>query len=378
MDTVNKHYGNKDCKAYPRLPRIAGARRHRRHHDRHSRSLARHRRHGGRRTARRTSTARSRWPAPSPNSRPSSAPSQKNNIIWQTGSWQRSLPAISQGGGDRSQRPHRQRDARRSRIARRPPRFPQHRAGLLKKLSADLPDKITGPVADRAGNASVGSRRHAIRRRISTTTRGSALRRWSPTSKRASIRTGAGTTTPAADSCWTGSATTATSRTGAWASISPGRPKFKATANSRPQRGLEYLQRNTGSSATIAKKSPAIPTTFTDHRRRLSRHQHGNQMDRHRRLGLGRPQRLRCVQSRVGQDGLPARGSAQSEALRSAEHRRNFLDCVKSRKPTIAPVEVAHHSTIPGHLGLISMLVGRKLHWDVKQEQSSTIRRPQL
>lgn len=53
----------------------------------------------------------------------------------------------------------------------------------------------------------------------------------------------------------------------------------------------------------------------------------------------------------------------------SAEHRRNFLDCVKSRKPTITPVEVAHHSTLPGHLGLISMLVGRKIHWDVAKEK---------
>ncbi|MGA7110527.1 MAG: Gfo/Idh/MocA family oxidoreductase [Terracidiphilus sp.] len=53
----------------------------------------------------------------------------------------------------------------------------------------------------------------------------------------------------------------------------------------------------------------------------------------------------------------------------SREHRRNFLDCVKSRKPTIAPVQTAHHSTIPGHLGLISMLVGRKIQWDVEQEK---------
>ncbi len=53
----------------------------------------------------------------------------------------------------------------------------------------------------------------------------------------------------------------------------------------------------------------------------------------------------------------------------SHEHRRNFLDSVRSRKPTIAPVEVAHHSTIPGHLGLISMLVGRKIHWDVAKEE---------
>jgi predicted dehydrogenase len=53
----------------------------------------------------------------------------------------------------------------------------------------------------------------------------------------------------------------------------------------------------------------------------------------------------------------------------STEHRRNFLDCVRSRKPTIAPVETGHHSTIPGHLGLISMLVGRKIHWDVAKEE---------
>ncbi len=53
----------------------------------------------------------------------------------------------------------------------------------------------------------------------------------------------------------------------------------------------------------------------------------------------------------------------------SHEHRRNFLDSVKSRKPTITPVQVAHHSTIPGHLGLISMLVGRKIRWDVAQEK---------
>ncbi len=52
----------------------------------------------------------------------------------------------------------------------------------------------------------------------------------------------------------------------------------------------------------------------------------------------------------------------------SDNHYRNFLDCVKSRKPTITPVEVAHHSALPGHLGLISLLVGRKITWDAKQE----------
>jgi predicted dehydrogenase len=52
----------------------------------------------------------------------------------------------------------------------------------------------------------------------------------------------------------------------------------------------------------------------------------------------------------------------------SRNHYRNFLDCVKSRQPTITPAETAHHSAIPGHLGLISMLTGRKIRWDVKTE----------
>ena len=53
----------------------------------------------------------------------------------------------------------------------------------------------------------------------------------------------------------------------------------------------------------------------------------------------------------------------------SPGHVRNFLDCVKSRKPTVAPVETAHHSATPGHLGLISMFTGRKIRWDVSKEE---------
>jgi predicted dehydrogenase len=55
-------------------------------------------------------------------------------------------------------------------------------------------------------------------------------------------------------------------------------------------------------------------------------------------------------------------------AYHSRDHMRNFLDCVKSRQPTITPVETAHRSAVPGHLGLIALLVGRKIRWDPKQE----------
>jgi predicted dehydrogenase len=64
------------------------------------------------------------------------------------------------------------------------------------------------------------------------------------------------------------------------------------------------------------------------------------------------------------------KGKSLPEELRKVKlyesdgHQRNFIDCVKSRQPTITPAETAHHSAIPGHLGLISMLTGRKITWD--------------
>lgn len=50
-------------------------------------------------------------------------------------------------------------------------------------------------------------------------------------------------------------------------------------------------------------------------------------------------------------------------------HWRNFLDSVKSRQPTVTPVEVAHHSAIPGHLGLIALLTNRTIKWDAAKER---------
>ena len=52
----------------------------------------------------------------------------------------------------------------------------------------------------------------------------------------------------------------------------------------------------------------------------------------------------------------------------SNNHQQNFLDCIKTRQPTITPVQVGHHSAIPGHLCQIAMLTGRKIRWDVKTE----------
>ena len=50
-------------------------------------------------------------------------------------------------------------------------------------------------------------------------------------------------------------------------------------------------------------------------------------------------------------------------------HKANFYECVKSRKETIAPVEVAHRSCSACLLGDIAMHLGRKLRWDPAKEQ---------
>ncbi|MEM9481625.1 MAG: Gfo/Idh/MocA family oxidoreductase [Verrucomicrobiota bacterium] len=52
----------------------------------------------------------------------------------------------------------------------------------------------------------------------------------------------------------------------------------------------------------------------------------------------------------------------------SLDHRRNFLDGIRSRKPCIAPAQTGHRSITPGHLAIVSQTIGRKLHWDPDTE----------
>ncbi len=63
-------------------------------------------------------------------------------------------------------------------------------------------------------------------------------------------------------------------------------------------------------------------------------------------------------------------GPGEIHLYKSDNHFRNFLDCVISREPTAAPVEVAHRSITICHLGNIAMRLGRKsLRWDPRTEQ---------
>jgi predicted dehydrogenase len=50
-------------------------------------------------------------------------------------------------------------------------------------------------------------------------------------------------------------------------------------------------------------------------------------------------------------------------------HVKNFLECVKTRKPTIADAESGHRVATACHLANISLRLGRKLRWDPVKEE---------
>jgi len=62
-------------------------------------------------------------------------------------------------------------------------------------------------------------------------------------------------------------------------------------------------------------------------------------------------------------------GPDEIQLYRSNDHYQNFIDCIRTRKQTITPVEYAHRSISVGLLGEIAMLTGRNLKWDPEKEQ---------
>ena len=63
------------------------------------------------------------------------------------------------------------------------------------------------------------------------------------------------------------------------------------------------------------------------------------------------------------------RGDLEVALYDSPGHQREFLDSIRTRKPTQTPVAVAHRSQTPGHLGYIASVVGRKLKWDAAAQK---------
>ncbi|NQT37380.1 MAG: Gfo/Idh/MocA family oxidoreductase, partial [Planctomycetes bacterium] len=64
-------------------------------------------------------------------------------------------------------------------------------------------------------------------------------------------------------------------------------------------------------------------------------------------------------------------GDDEIQLGRSQGHHRNFLECVKSRQPTMATAEIGHRTGSICHLNNIAMQLGRKLKWDPVTERVS-------
>jgi predicted dehydrogenase len=63
------------------------------------------------------------------------------------------------------------------------------------------------------------------------------------------------------------------------------------------------------------------------------------------------------------------KGDLEAPLYDSPGHQREFLDSIKTRKRTQTPIEIAHRSQTPGHLGYIASLVGRTLKWDAAKQE---------
>ncbi len=62
-------------------------------------------------------------------------------------------------------------------------------------------------------------------------------------------------------------------------------------------------------------------------------------------------------------------GPNEINLYHSPGHQRNFLDCIKTRATTLTPCEIAHRSATPGHLGQIAMQLGRKIRFNPDTEE---------
>ena len=60
---------------------------------------------------------------------------------------------------------------------------------------------------------------------------------------------------------------------------------------------------------------------------------------------------------------------AEKHLTETASQARDFIDCIKSRKPTVSPLESAIRSDTISHLSDLCIRLGHPIQWDPQKEQ---------
>lgn len=62
-------------------------------------------------------------------------------------------------------------------------------------------------------------------------------------------------------------------------------------------------------------------------------------------------------------------GENEIHLYKSTDHFQNFIDCVRTRKEAVAPIEPAYRAISTALLGEIAMTTGQKIFWDPEKEE---------
>jgi hypothetical protein len=66
---------------------------------------------------------------------------------------------------------------------------------------------------------------------------------------------------------------------------------------------------------------------------------------------------------------LQKAGESETRLYRSSNHMKNFLECMRGRRESVAPAETGHRSNTVCLLAHLAMKLGRRLRWDPREER---------
>jgi predicted dehydrogenase len=76
--------------------------------------------------------------------------------------------------------------------------------------------------------------------------------------------------------------------------------------------------------------------------------------------------KIECTKEEILKDPIT---KADPSIMIADNHRKNWLEAIRNKKPTICPAEVGHRSAAICHLGNIGYRIGKPLDWDPVKEK---------